>query len=133
MSELKEFLLPDIGADAADITDILVSVGDTISEDQDILSIEGDKAAMDVPSSITGIVKEIKVAVGDSVSEGNVVLIVEVAGETAPAGRTMGHAGAIVGGSDDTAQAKKEIMRACGIHVVDSPAEIGLKVKEVMS
>ncbi|MCB0448815.1 MAG: succinate--CoA ligase subunit alpha [Confluentibacter sp.] len=56
-----------------------------------------------------------------------------IAGETAPAGRTMGHAGAIVGGSDDTAQAKKKIMRACGIHVVDSPAEIGKKVKEVLS
>jgi succinyl-CoA synthetase alpha subunit len=55
-----------------------------------------------------------------------------IAGETAPAGRTMGHAGAIVGGSDDTAQAKKQIMRDCGIHVVDSPAEIGIKVKEVM-
>ncbi|MDE3740384.1 succinate--CoA ligase subunit alpha [Maribacter polysaccharolyticus] len=56
-----------------------------------------------------------------------------IAGETAPAGRTMGHAGAIVGGSDDTAQAKKRIMRECGIHVVDSPAEIGIKVKEVMA
>ncbi|WP_336069491.1 succinate--CoA ligase subunit alpha [Mesoflavibacter sp. CH_XMU1404-2] len=55
-----------------------------------------------------------------------------IAGETAPAGRTMGHAGAIVGGSDDTAQAKKAIMRDCGIHVVDSPAEIGKKVAEVM-
>ena len=55
-----------------------------------------------------------------------------IAGETAPAGRTMGHAGAIVGGSDDTAAAKKQIMRDCGIHVVDSPAEIGLKVKEVL-
>lgn len=83
MSELKEFLLPDIGSDAADITEILVSVGDTISEDQDIISVEGDKAAMDVPSSVSGVVKEIKVAVGDSVSEGNVVLIVEVAGEAA--------------------------------------------------
>ncbi|WP_299122916.1 succinate--CoA ligase subunit alpha [uncultured Winogradskyella sp.] len=55
-----------------------------------------------------------------------------IAGETAPAGRTMGHAGAIVGGSDDTAQAKKKIMKACGIHVVDSPAEIGKKVAEVL-
>lgn len=55
-----------------------------------------------------------------------------IAGETAPAGRTMGHAGAIVGGSDDTAQAKKAIMKACGIHVVDSPAEIGKKIKEVL-
>jgi len=55
-----------------------------------------------------------------------------IAGETAPAGRTMGHAGAIVGGSDDTAQAKKRIMRECGMHVVDSPAEIGKKVAEVL-
>ena len=55
-----------------------------------------------------------------------------IAGVTAPAGRTMGHAGAIVGGSDDTAEAKKQIMREYGIHVVDSPAEIGKKVKEVL-
>ena len=55
-----------------------------------------------------------------------------IAGETAPAGRTMGHAGAIVGGSEDTAAAKKKIMRENGIHVVDSPAEIGCKVKEVI-
>ena len=44
----------------------------------------------------------------------------------------MGHAGAIVGGKDDTAQAKKKIMKACGIHIVDSPAEIGKKVAEVL-
>ena len=56
-----------------------------------------------------------------------------IAGETAPKGRTMGHAGAIVGGKDDTAEAKKNIMRSCGIHVVDSPAEIGKKVSEVLA
>ena len=56
-----------------------------------------------------------------------------IAGETAPAGRTMGHAGAIVGGSEDTAQAKKAILKDSGIHVVDSPAEIGKKVAEVLS
>jgi succinyl-CoA synthetase alpha subunit len=56
-----------------------------------------------------------------------------IAGETAPKGRTMGHAGAIVGGSDDTAAAKKKIMRECGIHVVDSPAQIGAKVAEVLT
>jgi len=55
-----------------------------------------------------------------------------IAGETAPKGRTMGHAGAIVGGKDDTAQAKKKIMKSCGIHIVDSPAEIGKKVAEVL-
>lgn len=55
-----------------------------------------------------------------------------IAGETAPAGRTMGHAGAIVGGENDTAQAKKRILRECGIHVVDSPADIGSKMAEVL-
>jgi succinyl-CoA synthetase alpha subunit len=55
-----------------------------------------------------------------------------IAGETAPKGRTMGHAGAIVGGADDTAEAKKRIMRECGIHVVDSPAQIGAKMAEVL-
>ena len=55
-----------------------------------------------------------------------------IAGQTAPAGRTMGHAGAIVGGKDDTAQAKMAILRENGVHVVESPAEIGKKVKEVL-
>jgi len=55
-----------------------------------------------------------------------------IAGETAPVGRTMGHAGAIVSGEHESAAAKKKIMRACGIHVVDSPAEIGKKMAEVM-
>jgi succinyl-CoA synthetase alpha subunit len=55
-----------------------------------------------------------------------------IAGVTAPAGRTMGHAGAIVGGEDDTAEAKKRILRENGIHVVDSPAEIGKKMAEVL-
>ena len=56
-----------------------------------------------------------------------------IAGQTAPAGRTMGHAGAIVGGKDDTAQAKMEILAANGIHVVESPAKIGEKVAEVLA
>ncbi len=56
-----------------------------------------------------------------------------IAGETAPKGRTMGHAGAIVGGTEDTAEAKKKVMRECGIYVVDSPAEIGKKVFDVIS
>lgn len=55
-----------------------------------------------------------------------------IAGATAPKGRTMGHAGAIIGGKDDTAEAKKKIMRECGIHVVDSPADIGTKMAELL-
>jgi len=67
-------------------------------------------------------------------SQGNLKPVVGfIAGETAPIGRTMGHAGAIVGGSDDTAEAKKRIMKECGIHVVDSPAKIGAKVSEILN
>ena len=56
-----------------------------------------------------------------------------IAGETAPKGRTMGHAGAIVGGHSDTASAKKEILKECGVHVVDSPADLGTKMYELLS
>jgi len=56
-----------------------------------------------------------------------------IAGQTAPKGRTMGHAGAIVGGEDDTAEAKMKIMTECGIHVVKSPADLGSKMKEVIA
>jgi len=55
-----------------------------------------------------------------------------IAGETAPKGKRMGHAGAIIGGKADTAQAKKQILRDCGIHVVDSPAHIGAKMAELL-
>lgn len=60
-------------------------------------------------------------------------MVAFIAGATAPKGRRMGHAGAIIGGKNDTAQAKKEILRGCGIHVVDSPAHIGVKMKEILS
>lgn len=53
-----------------------------------------------------------------------------IAGATAPKGRTMGHAGAIIGGKSDTAEAKKMILRECGVHVVDSPADIGAAMLE---
>ena len=55
-----------------------------------------------------------------------------IAGQTAPKGRTMGHAGAIIGGKDDTAEAKMEIMASCGIHVVNSPADIGITMAKVL-
>ena len=59
-------------------------------------------------------------------------VVVFIAGVTAPKGRTMGHAGAIVSGEDETAEAKKRVMRECGIHVVDSPAHIGSKMAELI-
>ena len=63
---------------------------------------------------------------------GNKPVVSFIAGATAPKGRTMGHAGAIIGGKADTAEAKKDILRKCGVHVIDSPAEIGSKMLEVI-
>jgi len=63
---------------------------------------------------------------------GNKPVVSFIAGATAPKGRTMGHAGAIIGGKADTAEAKKTILRECGVHVIDSPAEIGSKMLEVI-
>ncbi len=66
-------------------------------------------------------------------ANGNKPVVGFIAGATAPKGRTMGHAGAIIGGKSDTAEAKKKIMRECGIHVVDSPADIGKKMAELLN
>ena len=63
---------------------------------------------------------------------GNKPVVGFIAGATAPKGRTMGHAGAIIGGKADTAEAKKEIMKECGIHVIDSPADIGKRMAELL-
>ena len=81
------------------------------------------------------IYQKIKLSVGSTIIVYciNSEVVGFIAGQTAPAGRTMGHAGAIVGGKDDTAQAKMEILAANGIHVVESPAEIGQKVLDVLS
>ncbi len=62
----------------------------------------------------------------------NKPVVAFIAGDTAPKGRTMGHAGAIVGGESDTAAAKKQILRDCGVHVVDSPADLGTKMAELL-
>ncbi|RBG44369.1 dihydrolipoamide acetyltransferase, partial [Xanthomonas oryzae pv. oryzae] len=69
MAEIKEALVPDIG-DYSDVPviEVLVSVGDTVSKDQSLVTLESDKATMEVPSSVSGVVKEIKVKLGDSLS-----------------------------------------------------------------
>ena len=84
MAEIKEALVPDIG-DYSDIPviEVLVAVGDTVKKDQGLVTLESDKATMEVPSSVAGVVKEIKVKVGDNLSEGKVVALIEVAEEAA--------------------------------------------------
>jgi Pyruvate/2-oxoglutarate dehydrogenase complex, dihydrolipoamide acyltransferase (E2) component, and related enzymes len=87
MAEIKEALVPDIG-DYSDIPviEVLVAVGDTVKKDQGLVTLESDKATMEVPSAHAGVVKELKVKVGDNLSEGKVVALIEVAeGEAEPA------------------------------------------------
>ncbi|MBS3840137.1 pyruvate dehydrogenase complex dihydrolipoyllysine-residue acetyltransferase [Proteus mirabilis] len=83
-SELKEVHVPDIGGDEVEVTEVMVKVGDTISEEQSLITVEGDKASMEVPAPFAGVVKEIKIAVGDKVSTGSLIMVFEVAG-SAPA------------------------------------------------
>lgn len=99
----KQINIPDIGSDEVTVTEVMVNVGDTISVDQSIINVEGDKASMEVPAPEAGVVKEILVKVGDKVSTGTPMLVLEAAGTapaadepTAPAVATAPTASAIV-------------------------------------
>ncbi|WP_431296953.1 pyruvate dehydrogenase complex dihydrolipoyllysine-residue acetyltransferase [Rahnella sp. PAMC 25559] len=80
-----EINVPDIGADAVEVTEIMVKVGDTVSVEQSLITVEGDKASMEVPSPQAGVVKEIKVAVGDTVETGKLIMVFEAADGAADA------------------------------------------------
>ena len=84
-SELKEVHVPDIGGDEVEVTEIMVAVGDSITEEQSLITVEGDKASMEVPAPFAGTLKELKVAAGDKVSTGSLIMVFEVAGSGAPA------------------------------------------------
>ncbi|WP_145574073.1 pyruvate dehydrogenase complex dihydrolipoyllysine-residue acetyltransferase [Yersinia mollaretii] len=78
-----EINVPDIGADEVEVTEIMVKVGDTVEAEQSLITVEGDKASMEVPSPQAGVVKEIKIAVGDTVATGKLMMIFEAAGAAA--------------------------------------------------
>ncbi|AXN31541.1 pyruvate dehydrogenase complex dihydrolipoyllysine-residue acetyltransferase [Vibrio coralliilyticus] len=84
-AELKEVHVPDIGGDEVEVTEIMVAVGDSIEEEQSLLTVEGDKASMEVPAPFAGTLKEIKVAAGDKVTTGSLIMVFEVAGSGVPA------------------------------------------------
>ncbi|WP_118790604.1 pyruvate dehydrogenase complex dihydrolipoyllysine-residue acetyltransferase [Haemophilus haemolyticus] len=87
-SAIKDVNVPDIGGDEVNVTEIMVAVGDTVSEDQSLITVEGDKASMEVPAPFGGVVKEILVKSGDKVSTGSLIMRFEVAG-AAPAVATF--------------------------------------------
>ncbi|MGC9421203.1 pyruvate dehydrogenase complex dihydrolipoyllysine-residue acetyltransferase [Vibrio sp.] len=86
-AELKEIQVPDIGGDEVEVTEIMVAVGDTVTEEQSLITVEGDKASMEVPAPFAGTVKEIKIASGDKVTTGSLIMVFEVvgSGSAAPA------------------------------------------------
>ncbi|MCA6941094.1 pyruvate dehydrogenase complex dihydrolipoyllysine-residue acetyltransferase [Pectobacterium polaris] len=83
-SATKDVSVPDIGGDEVEVTEVLVKVGDTVAAEQSLITVEGDKASMEVPAPFAGTVKEIKISTGDKVSTGSLIMIFEVAG-AAPA------------------------------------------------
>jgi pyruvate dehydrogenase E2 component (dihydrolipoamide acetyltransferase) len=101
-----EVNVPDIGGDEVAVTEILVKVGDTVDADQSLLTVEGDKASMEVPAPFAGVVKAIKVALGDKVSTGSLIMVFEVAG-AAPAAAPVAAAPAPVAAAPAVAAVKE--------------------------
>jgi pyruvate dehydrogenase E2 component (dihydrolipoamide acetyltransferase) len=100
----KEVNVPDIGGDEVEVTEILVKVGDTVAAEQSLITVEGDKASMEVPAPFAGTVKEIKINTGDKVSTGSLIMVFEVAGAApaaAPAAPAPAAAPAAAGGAKD--------------------------------
>lgn len=85
MAELKEVFVPDIGGDEVQVIEICASVGDTLAAEESILTVESDKATMDIPAPFAGVLAELKVAVGDKVSEGTLIAMMQAAGAAAVA------------------------------------------------
>ncbi|MEJ5114668.1 pyruvate dehydrogenase complex dihydrolipoyllysine-residue acetyltransferase [Erwinia billingiae] len=85
-AESKEVAVPDIGSDEVEVTEIMVKVGDTVEAEQSLITVEGDKASMEVPAPFAGVVKEIKISTGDKISTGSLIMVFETAGSgSAPA------------------------------------------------
>lgn len=83
MSQLVEILVPDIGNfDSVDVIEVLVKVGDTIAKEDSLITVESDKASMDIPSAQAGVVKEVKVKVGDKIAKGSLILLIEAEAST---------------------------------------------------
>ncbi|TKE95684.1 pyruvate dehydrogenase complex dihydrolipoyllysine-residue acetyltransferase [Vibrio kanaloae] len=106
-AELKEVHVPDIGGDEVEVTEIMVAIGDAVEEEQSLLTVEGDKASMEVPAPFAGIVKEIKIASGDSVSTGSLVMVFEVAGSGAATPAPVAEAAPVA--AAPAASAEKEV------------------------
>jgi pyruvate dehydrogenase E2 component (dihydrolipoyllysine-residue acetyltransferase) len=121
---VTEFILPELGEniESADVIDVLVSVGDTIEIDDPILEIETDKATFEVPSTVKGIIKELRVAAGDSAAVGQVVLVVEVTEEAEPSGESPDSQSGVEVSSEESPQ-EPQLEPARTTAVSEAPTE----------
>ncbi|EJL6305523.1 pyruvate dehydrogenase complex dihydrolipoyllysine-residue acetyltransferase [Vibrio cholerae] len=131
-----EIYVPDIGADEVEVTEILVKVGDKVAEEQSLITVEGDKASMEVPASQAGIVKEIKVVAGDKVSTGSLIMVFEAEGAAAAAPAPAPQAAAPVAAAP-AAAALKEVqvpdIGGDGVEVTEIMVKVGDVVAEEQS
>ncbi|EGR4401768.1 pyruvate dehydrogenase complex dihydrolipoyllysine-residue acetyltransferase [Vibrio cholerae] len=127
-----EIYVPDIGADEVEVTEILVKVGDKVAEEQSLITVEGDKASMEVPASQAGIVKEIKVVAGDKVSTGSLIMVFEAEGAAAAAPAPAPQAAAPVAAAPATAALKEVQVPDIGGDEVEV-TEIMVKVGDVVA
>ncbi|EMY8513376.1 pyruvate dehydrogenase complex dihydrolipoyllysine-residue acetyltransferase [Vibrio cholerae] len=127
-----EIYVPDIGADEVEVTEILVKVGDKVAEEQSLITVEGDKASMEVPASQAGIVKEIKVVVGDKVSTGSLIMVFEAEGAAAAAPAPAPQAAAPIAAAPAAAALKEVQVPDIGGDEVEV-TEIMVKVGDVVA
>ncbi|WIG77727.1 pyruvate dehydrogenase complex dihydrolipoyllysine-residue acetyltransferase [Photobacterium damselae] len=131
-AELKEVHVPDIGGDEVEVTEIMVSIGDSIEEEQSLLTVEGDKASMEVPAPFAGTLKEIKVAAGDKVSTGSLIMIFEVAG-SAPATAPVAQAATPVAAASAAKEVNVPDIGGDEVEVTEIMVAVGDTVEEEQS
>ncbi|MDE3211176.1 MAG: branched-chain alpha-keto acid dehydrogenase subunit E2, partial [Pseudomonadota bacterium] len=88
MADLKQALVPDIGHAGVPVIEVLVKVGDRVEKEQSLITLESDKATMEVPAPFAGVIRELKLKVGDEVSEGTVIALIEAEGAESAAAAT---------------------------------------------
>ena len=134
-SATQEVTVPDIGDDEVEVTEIMVAVGDTVEEEQSLLSVEGDKAAMEVPAPIAGTVKEIKIATGDKVKTGSLIFVFETAssGSEAPAAESAPAEAAPAAAASSTKEVNVPDIGGDEVEVTEVMVAVGDKVEEDQS
>ncbi|CNI99799.1 pyruvate dehydrogenase complex dihydrolipoyllysine-residue acetyltransferase [Yersinia rohdei] len=130
-SAAKDVAVPDIGSDEVEVTEIMVKVGDSVAAEQSLITVEGDKASMEVPAPFAGIVKEIKINTGDKVSTGSLIMVFEVAGAAAPAPAAAAPAPAAASAAPAASAAKNVEVPDIGddeVEVTEVMVKVGDKV-----